>query len=98
MGSLKYFHFKLSHINMETGSAVLRGNSYTRRVQNPQMRRIKAGITTRMNTSIDFNIELRNKRSASASIRIPKTLKGNLMSDYGTDIHKHLKSLESNVD
>jgi hypothetical protein len=71
---------------METGSAVIRGNSLTRRVHNPQMRRIKAGTTSRMNTSMDLNVHLRNHRSASTTSRKPKTLKANLMNDYGTDI------------
>lgn len=83
---------------METGSAVIRGNSISRRVHHPQIRRIKAGVSSRMNTSLDLNVHVRNQRSASATSRKHKTLKGNLLNEYGNDIQKHLKMMEGQVD
>lgn len=53
--SIKYFQYKLSHINMETGNSIIRGHSKQRVSSGSQTRKFVAPRTARLNASIDLN-------------------------------------------
>ena len=74
---------------------MLRGNTVTRGINKSQSRRV-TGFASKVVTSTEVNSCLKNQRTMTV-VRKKTTLKLNLMNDYGSDIHIHVKKIESDV-
>jgi hypothetical protein len=74
---------------------MMRGNTVTRGITKSQSRRVN-GFASKVVTSTEVNSCLKNQRTMTV-VRKKTTLKLNLMNDYGSDIHLHLKKIESDI-
>lgn len=81
--------------NIDLGRSVMRGNTVTRGVNKSLSKRVNV-FASKIATSTEVNSSLKNHRAMTV-IKKKTTLKLNLMQDYGSDIHIHLKRIESDV-